>query len=214
MLYEEVWAEPVQRVARRYGVSGVALAKTCRRLAVPVPPRGYWARLRAGSAPSKPALPPLQRGMRSQIVVEAVAPSPAKDQQPKPDIPQIKVPAALRWPHPLVARAAEHLKSGRGYHDIHYCRFSRCLDTSASRQNLQRALRIADALLKAMEKAGMSVRITGEAKDYWGRPDRNNSFLTQVCTDGEWVSFAIQERVETEETRRVERARGRPRTRP
>ena len=47
-LYEEVWKEPVLVVANRYGVSGVALAKTCRKLAVPLPPRGHWARVRAG----------------------------------------------------------------------------------------------------------------------------------------------------------------------
>ena len=43
-LYEEVWKEPVIVVAKRYGVSEVALAKACRKLAVPLPPRGYWAR--------------------------------------------------------------------------------------------------------------------------------------------------------------------------
>jgi len=46
-LYEEVWAEPVVKVAERYGVSGPGLAKTCRKLEVPLPPRGYWAKLKA-----------------------------------------------------------------------------------------------------------------------------------------------------------------------
>jgi hypothetical protein len=60
-LYEEVWKEPVLVVAKRYGVSGVALAKTCRKLAVPLPPRGYWARVRAGrKAPPHPPLPPYE----------------------------------------------------------------------------------------------------------------------------------------------------------
>jgi len=45
-LYEEVWKEPVLVVADRYGVSNVALAKACRKLAVPLPPRGYWARIK------------------------------------------------------------------------------------------------------------------------------------------------------------------------
>jgi len=35
-LYEEVWAEPVTTVAKRYGISDVALRKICRRLAVPL----------------------------------------------------------------------------------------------------------------------------------------------------------------------------------
>ena len=35
VLYEQVWAEPVRDLAKRYGVSDVALAKACRRLSVP-----------------------------------------------------------------------------------------------------------------------------------------------------------------------------------
>jgi hypothetical protein len=38
VLYNQVWAQPVQVVARSYGLSGVALAKACRKLHVPVPP--------------------------------------------------------------------------------------------------------------------------------------------------------------------------------
>ncbi len=58
-LYEEVWKEPALVVAKRYGVSSVALAKACRKLSVPLPPRGYWARARVRrNAPPPPPLPP------------------------------------------------------------------------------------------------------------------------------------------------------------
>jgi hypothetical protein len=56
-LYDQVWSQPVQLVAKSYGVSGVALAKTCRRLQIPVPPRGYWARIRTGHKVRRPPLP-------------------------------------------------------------------------------------------------------------------------------------------------------------
>jgi len=60
-LYEEVWKEPVLVVANRYGVSNVALAKACRKLAVPLPPRGYWAKIKAGRKTSpRPPLPPYE----------------------------------------------------------------------------------------------------------------------------------------------------------
>jgi hypothetical protein len=58
-LYDEVWSEPIQKVARRYGVSDVALAKTCRKLKIPLPGRGYWAKKTAGK-PVEPR-PPLSR---------------------------------------------------------------------------------------------------------------------------------------------------------
>lgn len=56
-LYEEVWAKPVVQVAIQYGVSDVAIHKVCKSLHVPVPPRGYWAKLRAGVKMPKPPLP-------------------------------------------------------------------------------------------------------------------------------------------------------------
>ena len=55
-LYEEVWSKPVVHVALQYGVSDVAIHKVCKSLNVPVPPRGYWARIRAGEKIKKPPL--------------------------------------------------------------------------------------------------------------------------------------------------------------
>lgn len=47
-LYEQVWSEPMVLLARRYGISDVALAKICRKINVPVPARGYWAKRKWG----------------------------------------------------------------------------------------------------------------------------------------------------------------------
>ena len=48
-LYERVWAEPIQKVSKDYGLSDVGLAKICRRYNIPIPPpRGYWAKKQAG----------------------------------------------------------------------------------------------------------------------------------------------------------------------
>jgi ankyrin repeat protein len=57
VLYDQAWLQPVQHVARSYGISGVRLAEICRRLRVPVPPRGHWARVRNGARVKKPSLP-------------------------------------------------------------------------------------------------------------------------------------------------------------
>lgn len=47
-LYSLVWSEPMVHVAKRLGLSDRGLAKRCKSMDVPVPPRGYWARLQAG----------------------------------------------------------------------------------------------------------------------------------------------------------------------
>jgi hypothetical protein len=59
-LYEQVWSQPVQEVAKSYGISGRGLGKACQRLGVPVPRRGYWARVRNGYKEKKPPLPKLE----------------------------------------------------------------------------------------------------------------------------------------------------------
>lgn len=59
-LYEAVWLEPMSKLAKRFGVSDVALAKICRRHGIPLPGRGYWAKLAAGKAPAKPPLPAME----------------------------------------------------------------------------------------------------------------------------------------------------------
>jgi hypothetical protein len=55
-LYELVWSKPVTELAKDFGLSDVALAKRCRKLGVPVPGRGYWARVEAGQTPRQPKL--------------------------------------------------------------------------------------------------------------------------------------------------------------
>jgi hypothetical protein len=48
----------MQKLAKEYGVSDVALSKTCRKLLVPVPGRGFWAKKAAGATLAKrPPLP-------------------------------------------------------------------------------------------------------------------------------------------------------------
>ena len=56
-LYEEVWTDAVTVVAPRYGLSDVGLVKICKKLGIPVPPRGYWAKLKAGRPTRRRARP-------------------------------------------------------------------------------------------------------------------------------------------------------------
>ena len=73
-LYERVWAEPVEALAKSWGLSGRGLAKACQRAGVPVPPRGYWARLRNGLHPRP--IPLRQVPHRVEIIVNLPATAP------------------------------------------------------------------------------------------------------------------------------------------
>ena len=61
-LYKEVWTDPVTAVAPRYGLSDVGLVKICKKLRIPVPERGYWAKVKAGRPTRKVPLPVLAEG--------------------------------------------------------------------------------------------------------------------------------------------------------
>ena len=56
-LYELAWSKPICELSKDFGISDVALAKRCRRLGIPIPGRGYWARVEAGQKPYRPKLP-------------------------------------------------------------------------------------------------------------------------------------------------------------
>jgi hypothetical protein len=59
-LYEKAWSRPMRILAKEHGISDVGLAKVCRKLGVPVPGRGYWAKKAAGRVVSKkPSLLPI-----------------------------------------------------------------------------------------------------------------------------------------------------------
>jgi integrase len=66
-LYVRVWSEPLIQLAAKWAISDVGLAKVCRRASIPVPERGYWARLAAGQ-PVKWSPLPAASGDASNIV--------------------------------------------------------------------------------------------------------------------------------------------------
>jgi hypothetical protein len=73
-LYELVWTGPVTTLAKSLAVSDVGLAKACRRGDIPLPPRGYWARLAAGQRMTRTPLPPRAPGASDRVEVGAGRP--------------------------------------------------------------------------------------------------------------------------------------------
>lgn len=82
-LHQLVWESPVSEVSRRLGISDVGLSKACRRVLIPVPSRGYWAKLEAGKwiAPAPlPAPPPGFPGkVRIKVRIAAAGPQQTKE---------------------------------------------------------------------------------------------------------------------------------------
>src|SRR5436309_1157022 len=124
ILYEQVWSQATLAVAKSYGISNVGLAKICKRLKVPLPGRGYWARLRHGKVVRKQPLPQLPPGEPEEYVSERRA-KPMLEQSQATEFElaacsekqverKIVVPQELTEPHSLVGLAGKNLRhSGR-----------------------------------------------------------------------------------------------------
>lgn len=67
-LYELVWSEPLSRLCKSIGISDVAIAKHCRKAAIPIPERGYWNKLQAGQEVKRSPLSP--RDLATMDIVE------------------------------------------------------------------------------------------------------------------------------------------------
>jgi hypothetical protein len=68
-LYDFVWSEPMKNLSVRFGISDVALKKTCARAGIPTPKRGYWAKKEAGKETFQAALPMRPPGMDDEVSI-------------------------------------------------------------------------------------------------------------------------------------------------
>ena len=165
-LYERVWAEPIQKLSKEYGLSDVGLAKVCRRYDIPIPPRGYWAKKQAGKRVAQPPLPPQgPQGYGDQIrlagpsarpVPPAVAPEPphpliAAESDPENEI---SVPDDLRIRHSLLRSTREYWRIIRRSNHRWDVPLPPHLVLNVSAEAQARVLRLLQALFTALEHRG------------------------------------------------------------
>ena len=193
-LFDLVWTEPISKLAKRFGISDVGLAKICKRLQIPRPEQGHWVRVKKNwPVKARPQLPPVHDPSLFQVVIEARK-GPASDPERKLDADpliiqerllenRIHVSATLSSPHPLIRATAERAKGRR---PDKYGRISLqgkdSLDIHVSPASLPRALRVMNALIKASEARGMRIS-AGNAP----------GFETQIIVRGEELAIGIYE---------------------
>lgn len=160
-LYEQVWAEPMTKVAARYGVSSSFLARVCERLNVPRPSRGYWAQLAVGKASAKPLLPEVRPGDQREWSREG-EPRRVPRALPQPPPENERTPQRRRRARPsrheLIVGAREHFE-GAKQSDSGYLRplKKRLVDLFVTQATLDHALDVANALFVALEDRGHRV---------------------------------------------------------
>lgn len=83
-LYELVWSKPVTEVAAEFGISDVALAKRCRALNIPLPWRGYWAKVQAGQSPRRTPLRPFRDARKTLPRAQPSRSAASQRERPRP----------------------------------------------------------------------------------------------------------------------------------
>lgn len=200
-LYDLVWKKPMVEAAREYGLSDRGLAKLCERNGIPVPPRGYWARKRAGfkvvkpplivvdpkgpdtavllkQATQKPQTPDVEEGKEAPGLPEEIQEAMARELLPKN---RVTVPKTLSNPHPIVAKwIAEEERRAEDYRRWGD-RWSKPKKISALEQ---RRRRIISAFLKAMEARGFKAELENEYRGFiW------------IVHGRDRIGFSIEERI-------------------
>jgi hypothetical protein len=209
VLYSEVWSNPVAKVADRYGISDVGLRKICKKLGVPLPTMGYWAKKRAGKPVSVTSLPSWS-GETTFTSVRFVSEQNTDGHKEKAEEPEevlnqrtfealpkneIAVRTDLSSCHHWVTATRKLVKTpGYSPYGLVVPQGGTSLSISVSAGQVQRALLIWDAVLRAAEKRGFKV----ETKRRQDHPLADPDIVLEVL--GETMYLSVDERV-----RRIER---------
>lgn len=204
-MYDRVWSQAMRKLAPEWGMSDVGLKKLCKRFEIPTPPVGYWAKLEHGKKVRKPPLPKWPEDDDPDFGMiyypDRIAAGQAAETKPEVEVKEedIVVPAELTSPHPLIEATEKSLTGAKPDEEgLVHPKAKRTLDIHVSPANVQRALRIMDTLIKAIESRGLSVTLKGEG--------------SRLCTYAEvmdeqiwFVLDEITERVERPKTAEEER---------
>lgn len=180
-----IWSKSTTKLAEEFGVSDVAIAKWCKKMEVPKPPRGYWAKLQAGKAvPQKPKLKRLTKEGVSRITIHRQSTTTQKTNSPS--VPRnAVVPGSLDEPHYLVGITRNGLRRGKtDYRKILHSNNKKQLDIQVSRNQVDRACLVFDSLIKTLAKEGIKVSLKG------GRKSR----ATLIEIDGYEIEIGINEK--------------------
>ena len=122
-LFELVWQKPMAILAKDFGLSDSGLAKRCRALQIPLPPRGHWAKLAIGKGEDRPALPSPDQDFETGLTQLSDDQRKARDDREaaarahadsirdaEQAAPQISLPKTLAGAHPLVRDTAKYVE--------------------------------------------------------------------------------------------------------
>lgn len=155
-LYAEVWSMPMVELAKKYGISDVGLSKVCKRNKIPKPPVGYWAKVAHGKKVKKPALPKMEDAKPVRFQLSIAKNIEIEDPELAAETERLLAFEALAENRIVVAKRlgnlhpfTEAIQAGRKWEKARISFLLKVSDPMTSR-----ALRVADALIRALDARG------------------------------------------------------------
>jgi len=193
-LYDLVWTESILSLSKKYAISDVGLRKKCKKLEIPLPYNGYWAKVQFGK--KTPARNPLRKFDGEQEVIlytrEEVDEKSVPGQRLHADLQaeiendkrlNLIVPERLTNPDRLIISVKDDLYKKELWNKTEDVAFSsgNQLDIRVNPVNIGRALRFMDTLIKAIRTRGHEIKI--------------ENGKTNILIDGEEIQCCFREKL-------------------
>lgn len=207
-LYKEIWAEPMTTVAKRYGISDVALRKHCKKLEIPTPPNGHWAKVKARQKIKIPPLPKT-KGPDKIVTQSSIRESSSLPALKRSDIllflpedqrqvvkeysTSVIVPAELTHPHGLIKDTIQYLRSRK---ETTKPPVNRVITFRVSDEHKERAYRIFSTIFLAFEHLGYTIEIKyPKAHHYRNYEPHVRDSVTYICLGQDGVPILLKEKL-------------------
>ncbi len=170
-LYELAWKKPMMHIAKEFGFSDRGLGKLCTKYEIPIPPRGYWMRLKAGQKIKIPALKKIDWCSDDKVIVDSKTPEPKntelseKLKQEKDTLSTIIFDKKAQKYHPLI----------KSWNDVDKLNKYIKIDV--------RARKVLSLVLFELENRGYSISESNDDRRRTAKVSLNEDYVTIIVTN-------------------------------
>jgi hypothetical protein len=196
-LYRLVWKSPLSTLASRFGISDVGLKKVCVKHDIPVPGRGYWAKVHSGTKPRMPLPKRKNAGLirihgrqtakRMPIKTDELERWRAFEARAEN---RIRVMHRINNLHPIAQAVERTLEKAEPNHDgLLECLGESLMWVRVTPKNVKRAVLIVDGLVRGALKRECKLRPPQPRNGRWGQEQ------AALVVEGEPVTFRLADRL-------------------
>ncbi|MBK5961294.1 hypothetical protein CCR97_24255 [Rhodoplanes elegans] len=212
-MYDLVWAEPLDTVAGKLGISSWHLKDLCTRHRVPVPAPAYWRDKATGKDPRKTIFASSDDPTVELISLDPNSPTDSVVEQRLERAraapialrhvvkPRVANPRTIEWspvekPHKVVALTAHSLRRAKPDHDgIVEISGEGLLTLRLGADSIERVIFILDSVVRGLETRGMTCTVAGHSGEIARHRRRYGQAQVEVHRGADKVPFLLTESI-------------------